>query len=425
MEMPVDSLVSPPLMAGQPRIEDVVGVITREVQQSFARLIGQLPGRVVRASHLQKCLEIDSKVAWQVFKIAKAQDPLEAVRYMPSMVSIKRVVAAAERKGVSRSVLDAMQEAVSQYDAAGKEHADGRASFTSMITALRNDEAAEALAMQTRRSSFRDNCQLWGAQVGVFFNQGAIIRRPAGEFVHINTTVKTDFRKLRASALPVLYGYSQRSKDGTLVPAERAPIDREAFKKYGVPVLPQFCSTPIPSFGKAEHMDGWTVHQIQGEQIGKLGSFDLVTSYIYVPRFVQLSDGREIFFISMAFRIPTETAIIELLVHRPSIGSITPQFRLIPEVGVDFVTELERSQPVLPNFETPQSLGPLVTAPPVSEFRGYGELTSYVLETQMWSKSEFDVYRVSVSYPMLHTLGVLWFEVSPSALANRTSAVVF
>jgi hypothetical protein len=397
------------------RIQDVAIVITREIQRSFARLISQLPGRVVRASHLQKCLEIDSKVAWQVFKIAKAEDPLDAVRYMPSMVSIKRVVAAAEREGVARDVLDAVQEAVSQYDAAGKQHADGRASFTSMITALRNDEAAEAVAVQTRRSAFRDNCQLWGSQVGVFFNQGVLLKRPSDEMVCINTTVKTDFRKLRTGALPVLYGYSQRSKEGKLIPVDRTPIDPEAFSKYGVPVLPQFCSKPIPDFGNAEMKDGWTVHKIQGEQIGKLGSFDLVTSYIYGdPHLVELSDGREIFFLSMAFRVPTETAIIELLVHRPSMGIISPQFRIIPEVGIDFVTELERQQPVMPNFETPQSLGRLPTAPPVSELRDYSELTTYVLNTQSWSKQEFDVYRVSISYPILHTLAVLWFEVSPT-----------
>ena len=402
--------------AAPARIEDVVLGISRGVQQSFARLIGQLPGRVVRASHLQRALEIDSKVAWQVFKIAKAEDPMDAVRYMPSMVSVRRVVAAAERKGISREVLIAMEDAVSQYDAAGKQHADGRASFTSMIASMRNDGAAEAVSQQIRRSAYRDNCQLWGSQVGLFLNQGVIRRDSTGAISCLATSIKTDFRKLRADALPILYGYSQRSKDGKLIPADRHPLDAEAFEKYGVPVLPQFCSKPLPSFGYAEMKDGWTVHRIQGDQIGKLSSIDLVTSYTFRdPGLVELSDGRKIFFLSLVFRVPTETAIIEMLIHRPTMGLLVPQFRILPEVGIDFVTEMERLQPVLPSYESVQNLGRLPTAPPVSEYRHYTNMTTFVLDKLGLIQDEFDVYRVSIAYPMLHTLAVLWFEVPPPA----------
>ena len=344
---------------------------------------------------------------------------MDAVRYMPSLVSVKRVAAAAERKGVSREVLIAMQQAVSEYDAAGKQYADGRASFTSMITSLRNDEAAEAFSQQVRRSAFRDNCQLWGSQVGLFMNQGVIRRNSSGEIDCVAISVKTDFRKLRADALPILYGYSQRSKDGKLIPADRDPIDAKAYAEYGVPLLPEFCSKPLPSFGSPEIKDGWTVHRIQGDQIGKLSSIDLVTAYRFRdPGLVEMSDGRKIFFLSLAFRVPTETAIIEMLIHRPTMGLISPRLRIIAEVGTDFVTELENPQPLLQSFETVQYLGDLETSPPVSEYRHYSRMTTFILDKLHLPQSDFDVYRVSIAYPMLHTLAVLWFD-APAATESE------
>jgi hypothetical protein len=411
METAVDSLGAPAGITVPPRIEDVVTVITREVQQSFARLIGQLPGRVVRASHLQKCLEIDSKVAWQVFKIAKAQDPLEAVRYMPSMVSIKRVVAAARGKGVSSEVLSAMEKAVSHYDAAGREHADGRASFTAMVSSMRGDDSAEATTFQARRAAFRANCHLWGTQTGVFFSQCVLRRLPTGELKGAKITVKRDFRRLRSDAMPISYGWGAVNANGELVNRAEIPIDADAVEQFGIPLLPEFCSTPIPQFGKPEIRNGWQVQYMLADQIGKMGAIDLAIGVCRDETPIVMPSGRKVAYTGFSGRVPTELAVVEFLTHRPSFGIVQPQFRVIPEMSAGLAAELERPTTKIPTFEHVQNLGEFAGAPPVSELRDYTRMTRRALAHLNWSASEFDVHRVVIQYPLLHTISGLYFDL--------------
>jgi hypothetical protein len=393
------------------RMEDLVLGITREVQQSFAQLIGQLPGRVIRASHLQKCLEIDSKVAWQVFKIAKAQDPLEAVRYMPSMVSIKRVVAAAKGKGVSHEVLSAMEKAVSNYDAAGREHADGRASFTALVSSMRGDDSAEAMTFQARRAAFRANCHLWGTQTGVFFSQCILRRLPTGELKSTKITVKRDFRRLRTDAMPISYGWGAVNANGELVNRAEVPIDPDAAAQFGIPLLPEFCSTPIPLFGKPEIRNGWQVQYMLGDQIGKMGAIDLAIGVCRDETPIVMPSGRKVAYTGFSGRVPTELAVVEFLTHRPSFGIIQPLFRVIPEMSAGLATELERPATKIPTFEHVQSLGAFPGVPPVSELRDYARMTRRAFEHLNWAEDEFDVHRVLIQYPLLHTISGIYFDL--------------
>jgi hypothetical protein len=416
MELVVDSPTAPTgSLSGvglSPRIEDVVIVITREVQRSFARMIGQLPGRVIRASHLQKCLEIDAKVAWQVFKIAKAEDPLEAVRYMPSMVSIKRLVAAAKVKGVSSEVLTAIEKAVSHYDAAGREHADGRASFTAMVSSMRGDESAEAMTFQSRRAAFRANCHLWGTQTGVFFSQCILRRLPTGVLKGAKITVKRDFRRLRTDAMPISYGWGAVNANGELVSRPETPIDPDAAKEFGIPLLPEFCSTPIPQFGKPEIRNGWQIQYMLGDQIGKVGAIDLAIGVHRDEMPIETSDGRKVAYTGFSNRVPTELAVVEFLTHRPSFGIVNPLFRVIPEISAGFAAELERPTMKVPTFENVQSFGEFPSAPPVSELRDYTRMTRRALAHLKWPENEFDVHRVFIQYPLLHTISGLYFDLN-------------
>jgi hypothetical protein len=401
--------------AGETTIEGVAITISRDVQKSFARLISQLPGRFARPSQLQHCLQIDAKLAWQVFKIAKAENPLEAVRYLPSVVSIKRLSAAAKGKGVSKDVLEAVEEAVNQFDVAVREHADGRDSFTSMVASLRNEASSDAVDLQLRRAAYRVNCQIWGSQIGVFFGQSAVRRRATGEIDASSLAIKADFRRLRADARPIVYGRSQRNSQGSLVQPKQVPIDPEANEKYGIPLLPQFCSQPIPTFGDAEVKDGWRIQNVRGEQMGRLGSVDLTVATSYKnSTLIHLSDGRKAFYTSLTFRVPTEMAFLELLIHRPSLGQLIPNVRVIPEFGVDFASELATPNPQIPSLCVSKALGAYSTAPPISELRDYDAATNHVLKTLDWDVNEFDVVRATLAYPVLNTTLVLWFEVPPA-----------
>jgi hypothetical protein len=394
-------------------MEDVAVALCREVQRSFAGLLSRLPGQIVRASHLQHCLDLDAKLAWQFFKVAKATDPLEAVRHMPSVVAVRRIAKAAASKGVPADVIEAVSKAVTHFDEVGKRHADGRESFAAMVASIRGENAAETLTMQARRAAFRANSQLWGAQVGVLFYQCFLRRQASGELKATVVSGKFDYRKLRADAMPLMYGRSGAvpGPEGEIPACKDLPIDVDSFNRYGIPVLPEFCSKPVPRFSEPSIQNGWHLQTMLGDQLGKLGSIDLVTAAYKSHQLTELTDGRKVTFAWFASHVPMEIAVIELLTHRPSFGEVKPTFRVMPEFIQELEPELEREGSQLPCFEQVQHLGNFRTAPPASEVRDYAKMGTRVLGHVKWAEEEFDVHRVVVGYPMIHTIMGMGFEV--------------
>ena len=104
------------------------------------------------------------------------------------------------------------------------------------------------------------------------------------------------------------------------------PIDTEAAKIYGVPLLPQFCSQPVPQFKTVRTEDGWNYSELVGEELGRRSAVDLTFSGIYrgLP-FKTDADGQTVIESGTLMTIPTGLLISDLAVHRPSYGRIAPE----------------------------------------------------------------------------------------------------
>lgn len=400
----------------RPAVEAEAVAAVNAIRRALGHLVAALPGRVNTAAKLQRALGVDYNLCWHVFSIVKRDDPLEAARHVPSMISMRKLAAAATAAGIRAEIADAVLTAMAGFEDVVKQHASDRATFKAMVATRAGEESAGSVSLQQRKGVFRGESQLWGAQVATFYRQ--LVLKPVevdGQRRLMLGSIggKYGFQRLRAEAAPIVFGTRQFGPDGSVVQSYSEPLDPDAAASYGAPVLVDFCTQPIPRLGKLVARDGWVYYTLGSEQLGRSGAVDIVTGQVLRrATLTDLGGGRRIFFGSMRFVTPTELAVMDFMVHRPSFGSLRPRVSVVADGGGDFVTELVRPVPQFPVYEKVVEMGPVPEVIPVSEVSRYSDLTAHVFHRLGWAPDEFDVYRLEMAYPILHTECVMWFDVT-------------
>ena len=261
--------------------------------KSLAALIEHIPGEVRRPVHLQQALGTDYKVSWQVFQIAKADDPLAVSHHVPSTVLMRKLTASAVQHGVPSKVADRVDKAVDAFDAVIKAYADGRPAFNAMLASLNGGEADEAVSIQHRRNAYRSECPLWGVQTGVNLYQIYSRVSPGGNGIdEYGIDLKHELRRLRADVMPVLHGSLAHTADGPLPSSATVPLEPEFMETYGAPLLPKFCSQPVPQLLSVPVTDGWNYSVLNSTELGRKGSATVAFGIMHETPFVRDEHNR-------------------------------------------------------------------------------------------------------------------------------------
>jgi hypothetical protein len=188
------------------------------------------------------------------------------------------------------------------------------------------------------------------------------------------------------------------------------PLEPESNATYGAPILKDFCSQPVPEFRTTQSSNGWVRTTLESEQIGRRSavSFTFATVTHHTPIATD-PEGRSIFHNGMAFKTPTEVAILELLVHRPSFGIVAPQIIVHATTPEDDAVDIIRSPNQFQFNEKVIPLGPASSLSPSMDVPRYPELMKHAFSCLGWNAAEFDVYRVRLQYPVLHAMAHFWF----------------
>jgi hypothetical protein len=316
---------------------------------------------------------------------------------------------------VSKELTDALLHAADRFHGVVKTHAADRASFNSILASVGRTDDAEVVSTQNRRSAFRIESQIWGTQVALQFSS-RLIRRSPGDPHATDTcgiTFKGDFQRIRPEVQPVVFGQRGFDANGGPVARDWRPMDVESFRLHGSPVLPAFSSHPLPRCRFVRARDGWIHHVLDTDVLGRMGLVDLAygTHTDAAPLTYLPDRGQRLYHRSNVLLVPTERTILELVVHRPSLGMVEPRCRVFSDRMGDFVTEMlaEQSQFVVPEKVVP--MGPADRVLPPTGMRNYAEMMAFTFEKSGWNPAEFDVYRLTTDYPILQTTTALWFAV--------------
>ncbi len=398
-------------------LETDVASAFKDVQWWLGTLLAALPTPPTRASQLNERLAANYRVCWQVFEVLKSPDPLAGARHVPRSGSMQKMLAAARAEGVPADTVEGVRAALSRFDRTAKSHAGDRDAFATMVGSMGGRAAAGGAAtLACRRTAYRQDSQLWGAQIAVQYAR-MVVRRSGSAASGVDegrAAVKAGLQCLRAGVQPVIYGERNiNSKEMQPIPIESEPLDPDAGQRCGAPLLPRFSTRPLPRLVRIEAEDGWVYSAVDNDHLGLSGAVDVASGTLRRNAGTAiLNGGQRAYAASQSFMSPTELAVLELAVHRPSFGPVTPAVRMVPSRGHSFLAQLTADAPQLPSTEACVPLGPADRAVPAVEVKDYARLSAYTFDRLGWDPAEFDLFRVTIPYPILNSMAVLWFPIA-------------
>jgi hypothetical protein len=392
------------------------------LRSALMRMLGEW-GAPKSFSVLQRESGAGRTICWQVFRIASAENLVAEARHAPTPSSLKRLLGAASVAGVSEATVRKVVEAAEAFHAFSKRNADDRTAFDSMLVGAASDGANDTILLSQRRAAYRSMSHIWGVQTDLHY-YGSILRRSAhgAQFVgdqfggdgfdRMEFNVQRGIRRLRPDAEVLLFGYQPNPNKVPGVQQVEGAIDAQAALIYGMPVLPQFSTSPLPEIQKFNVGADTIRYKTVSREIGPRGNLDYALGRFNreQPYMVDV-DGRRLFHMTFAYRLkPVAMAIHELIVHRPSFPEIRPEMMVFQYEKQPISQEEVRQSVQFPVEEKLKYAG-RADAAELVEVPQYAELLRYGADHVGWDLSEFDVYRVRMPYPIMFSAVRIFFYV--------------
>lgn len=380
-----------------------------------------------KSRDLQKQLGIDVRLSWQLSRIICSEDPMTITPHIPSPALLNKVLQAVRARGVSEESISAVTEAYAAFEAHVVRYAEDRQSFDAMMARIVGGDVDMQLELAHRRAIFEGHRYVWGIELEAYIAARILFPAPKkpGLINTIQLRSKYGLKKLDSS-IPIMV---DRKKHHLPTPdaqePTQIPLDAAAWERYGIPILPAFCSQPeIPLEVRMDHENIPNVIW-KNDAIGKPSSVNLTFGDVEQRvTLLNCNGGLLGYNASITFATPTRVAIQDVLVHRPSLGSIQYELSRWGHIGhmVEQYTPTGLLiAPQLPCRERVSFLGTGEAATHCAEIPYYSSMLTYACQKMNLNIEEMDVYRVRLEYPLLDTMIVSSITFNESAGWPRKS----
>jgi hypothetical protein len=342
---------------------------------------------------------IHRKLAWQVGKVAYSADPFLAARHVPSPKSVDVWLKAAANAGCPTDLVQEATSAAQRFHSLAAAHTRNEQEFEMLLESCA--QADQAAHIRWRQQSFHGNSFVWGAHCKVVLS--LMVFQPSLEKDHYFHLAQLrgliGFRQTRTN-VRWLINQSVVADDNAQVNTglRREPLDpAEAREHLGVPVLPQFCSSPMPEFSRRITPRGMVADEFVSGPVGHAGERTLVTGEVI--RNLGLAHATEhdkTAHFGAGIRIPTELLHMDLFVHRSLFPGVQRDLCMFSDLNSDVAFE---ESDALPIPERIQPLGRGVALAHTPDIPAYPEIASTVFARLGADASEFDLFRVRVQFP--------------------------
>jgi hypothetical protein len=413
---------------GRPRFHSEALSVLGHLQGALSEVISLIPQPVPveKAADLERALKLGKTLAWQVFRMARAPNPLVEGAKLPGPFAMQRFFQAALKAGVPQSKIDVAASAFSEFGRLIKTHAGDRVTFESLMSGL-SSRGGDQVELTQRRTAFRANSHIWGVQAETQLSFAAIhpsARNPSlGDMLVLRGLI--GLRRLRAD-VPVVIARSQISDNkGTLLQFEREPIDPTAPTVNGQTVLRDFCSSQMPRLQSLAANGGCITIELQDDAVGNQSKLTCITGDVLRAaqrRYGEPDNSSDT--IRAIVQIPCEVLIHDLLIHedmydrpiQPEVGVYTNMLGRLGVAGRD----IDR----LPVRVSLERLGQGSSVLECLEVPRYVEMADHAFERLGWSGDGFTVYRCRMDCPVMQSFVDIRFELPErnSEMVGRTPA---
>jgi hypothetical protein len=372
--------------------------------------------RMRRAADLERWLEIKTKLAWQVWNVVHAENPLAAWQHLPGPAGIEIVLRAAGARGVPAKPLSNVRAALAALEQIAREHADSRESLATMLSHAGGD-AAERVDEEFREMLFRGASAVWGIQARVqvvisIMHSG----RTSDRVDVVSVRGLVDLRRLRPDVPWVV------NRLGTTVPkkdhGDRYAEPLARVKPGLPPLLADFCSAPQSAFRLLPVSETRGDIELLPGPVGKTGDVTVFAGEVFRNLDRYRCERQPRGEIAPVVFTPTELYVHDVFVH-PGAEPLLP-FRVKTYgdprgEGLENLVERNRI-PVAAQLRD-AGVGPsalhLATVP------RYAELIESIHKRLGWDATKARLHRLLVRYPVVPSVVLLEFDL-PERPARET-----
>lgn len=376
---------------------DVVEAVA-SVRRRLAAIVESVCGGRPRAQDITDRFGVYRKLGWQIWNVLYLDDALAAVRHLPNERTLKVWNEAAKAAGVDTAMLDRLGEAVANFQRSAEGHALDREMLEMLLESHGGDTDAEA-AERWRKQAFSGNAFTWGVRAKVMFSCAVLFPAKARpDFMGmVRLQGLLGFMRTRPG---VRWPFAQlliRSDANTIeTPGRSALLDSAALRETGVPLLVDYCSSPLPPIRRRRGSVATVEDELLPTEVGVKGAADVLTGEVIDELFTSKTAPGESATFGTGVRTPCELLISDLIVHKSFYPNASRELIVFSELMTPFSRD-DRDRISVP--EQIESMGNLADGIGTAELPRYGELLQTSLKRINHSAEEFEVFRVRMKYP--------------------------
>lgn len=357
-------------------------------------------------------LAIDKSLAWKVCRIVTESDPALVSSRLPGKPGVKILGKALRRAGVDEAAVERLESAIAQFRDVQERHAGDREMFAAMLTGSAASRSSEEA---NRRQSFLGNSATWGvrAQVQVSVQCIAPSKTP-GMVDQASAAGFIGFQRLRNEIPWSMANITLHDDQGRPLPATQfGPLDPSGLTADGVPLLPGFCSKPLPQMELTRSIGGRVRLQLGGGAVGRSGAMNIFTGGVMKGVLSKHRTPEDRYGShNSLLSTPVELLIHDLFVHRSLGFAMNPKsviYNQLPSGPIYPVDGLDAG--VMRIGVEVEELGspPDLTTP---EFGGYPRLVEMMAKALGCAVDDLVGYRVRLKFPPIPALSALRHELA-------------
>lgn len=376
-------------------------ICVRKAQAAVSDLLSGAGLGGARPTEVGRILGVDKTLAWKMSRFSESTDLLKAVKHIPGTGGIEIMLKAAQDKGVAPDRINAVRDADRAFRDFVRQRAGDRRSFEAMLAAGGRDERIE---LEERKAYYQSGSAIWGVRARM--QMLTLCLRPSSTIPDridvLQLSGFLDFERLRADVPWIIRRlWTSDTEAATDNDFKRSPLCPEASVGNSLPVVPDFCTHPLPQINQFTGDNGVIYDEIAPGPVGKHGSLTCVTGELYtgaIPlhRSAENTFGRY----ELVLRTPVEWVMFDVYLHedlRHFSDFRYSVFGLLedrPGVGVG----KSHKQPIMGPVDA-MRLG----EPPITQSNRYGDyarLLDHAIERAGWGSIEsFRGYRSELEYP--------------------------
>jgi hypothetical protein len=387
------------------------------LRAELGRMVDFQGGGVQKSRDIQKRWGVDFHLSWQVYRVVHSTNPLEACPHIPVPSAMQKLCAAARKHSIREEIVARVEQAYARFEGLVEYFSGDRTRFDSMATRLIGGEADTQAELAHRKSIFEGNRYVLGVELDTYLTVDIFHPAGAGRIDYAGLRMKRQFRRLSSDAPVVIERRRVRAPDSPHHAPPAFPLDAAAFEKYGIPLLPNFCSMSDLRLQSLEEPDGTVITKWMGGGVGCPSALDVTFGEFWRDMPLrERPENRKGMTTSTTFTTPTRLFVRDLFLPRSVFG---PPLCEVTRWGhaVEFPKRVEPLElmglPKLTCHERLTYVGSGASAAHSVGVPQYAEVLKSTCDTLGWDLNDMDVYRIRVEYPLIFTLLVLSLTFVP------------